>query len=134
MVTLGVAADEDGEPAEEPDFDDWVDQVYRFMHLLNLLKPKVPCPGPSLTYISNPISDKPPLTYDLFPRSNRSHHADDHLRHIHKWFKTTEHPPGLTNTTYTTFLHYTEYFFQGNGHLWKRDPQGCHKVVIDCDK
>ena len=60
---------------EDPEFDDWVDQIYRFMHLLNLLKPKVLCPGPSLTY----ISDKPLLTYDLFPQSNRSHHANDHL-------------------------------------------------------
>ena len=65
-------ADEDGEPAEDPEFNDWVDQVYWFMHLLNPLKLKVPCPGPSQTYISDTITDKPPLTYDLFPRSDRS--------------------------------------------------------------
>ena len=50
---------------EDLEFDDWVDQVYRFMHLLNPLKLKVPCPGPSLTYIANTVSNKPPLTYDL---------------------------------------------------------------------
>ena len=62
-----------------------------------------------------------------------AHHcrADNHLCHVHKWFSTTEHPLGLTNTT---FLCYTKYFFQKDGHLWRRDPQGCHKVVIDCDK
>ena len=101
-------ADEDGEPMEDLEFDDWVDQVYGFMHLLNPLKPKVPCLGPSPTYISIPISDKPPLTYDLFPQSDRSCHADNHLCHVCKWFETTECPPGLTNTTYAAFLQYTE--------------------------
>ena len=51
----------------DPDLDDWVDQVYVFMHLLNPLKPKVPCLGPSPTYISDPISNKSLLTYNLFP-------------------------------------------------------------------
>ena len=119
---------------EDPEFDDWVDQVYGFMHLLNPLKPKVPCPGASPTYISDTVADKPPLTYDLFPRSNRSHRADDHLRRVRAWFETTECPPGLTNTTYAAFLQYTKYFFQVNGRLWRRDPQGHHKVVIDCNK
>ena len=32
------------------------------------------------------------------------------------------------------FLWYTKYFFQVNGCLWRRDPQGRHKVVINCDK
>ena len=41
---------------------------------------------------------------------------------------------GLANTAYAAFLRYTEYFFQVNGHLWRRDPRGRHKVVIDCDK
>ena len=67
---LQQPADEDGEPAKDPEFDDWVDQVYGFMHLLNLLKPKFPCPGASPTYISDTIADKPPLTYDLFPQSD----------------------------------------------------------------
>ena len=115
-------------------FDDWVDQVYGFMHLLNPLKPKVPCLGASLTYISDTVADKPPLTYNLFPRSKRSHHADDHLRCVREWLKTTEHPLGLTNTAYAAFLQYTEYSFQINGRLWRRDLQGHYKVVIDCDK
>ena len=127
-------ANEDGEPTEDPEFNDWVDQVYRFMHLLNPLKPKVPCLGACPTYISDTIADKLPLTYDLFPRSDRSRHADDHLQCVRKWFKTTECPLGLTNNAYAAFLRYTEYFFQVNGRLWRRDPQGRHKVVIDCDK
>ena len=60
-------ADEDGEPTEDPEFNNWVDQVYGFMHLLNQLKPKVPWLGPSPTYISDTVAHKPPLTYDLFP-------------------------------------------------------------------
>ena len=80
-------ADEDGEPAEDPEFDDWVDQVYGFMHLLNPLKPKVPCPGACPTYISNTVADKPLLTYDLFPQSDRSRRANDHLRRVRTWFE-----------------------------------------------
>ena len=66
-LSLQQPAYEDGEPTEDPDFDDWVDQVCGFMHLLNLLKPKVPCLGLSLKYVSKAIPDKPLLTNDLFP-------------------------------------------------------------------
>ena len=52
---------------EDLGFDNWVDLVCGFMHLLNPLKPKGPCPEPSLMYIAGTISNKPPLTYDLFP-------------------------------------------------------------------
>ena len=78
--------------------------------------------------MSGTVTDKTLLTYNLFPRSNRSHHADDHLQHV------CECPLGLTNTAYAAFLRYTEYFFQVNGRLWRRDLQGHHKVVINCDK
>ena len=67
---LQQPADEDGEPTEDLQFNDWVDQVYRFMHILNPLKPMVPCPKLSSTCISKPVSNKPPLTYDLFPQSD----------------------------------------------------------------
>ena len=100
------------------------------MHIPNPLKPTVPHLEPSPTY----ISDKPPLTYDLFPQFDRSCQADDHLCRICEWFGTTECPLGLTNTAYTAFLHYTKYFFQKHGRLWRRDLQGHHKVVIDCNR
>ena len=95
------------------------------MHLLNPIKLKVPCLGASPTYISDTVADKPPLTYDLFPQSDRSHRADNHLRCVREWFKTTERPLGLTNTAYATFLQYTKYFFQIN--VFGR---GIRKVVI----
>ena len=128
---------------EDLDFDDWVDQVYMFMHFLNLLKPTVSCPEVSPIYVSNTIdsgsitkmtTDKTLLIYNQFPQSDRSNQANNHLHCVCKWFGTTEHPPGLTNTAYTAFLHYTECFFQKDGHLWRRDLQGCHKVVINCNK
>ena len=84
--------------------------------------------------MSGSFLDKPLLTYVLFPQSNRSRRTDNHLRCVREWFETTKRPPGLTNTAYAAFLWYTEYFFQVNGHLWRRDPQGRHKVVIDCNK
>ena len=56
---------------EDLDFDNWVDQVYWFMHFLNLLKPMVPWLEPSPTYTSKGITtiptDNTPLSYDLFP-------------------------------------------------------------------
>ena len=61
---------------DDLEFNNWVDQVYGFMHLLNPLKPKIPCLGPSPTYISDAVdivgvtnitANKPQLTYNLFP-------------------------------------------------------------------
>ena len=136
-------ANENDEPMEDLEFNNLVDQVYGFMHFLKPLKQMVPGPEPSASYASEAINDngitnnptsKTLLTYNSFPQSNKSWRADNHLCHICNWFVTTEHPPGLTNVTYTAFLCYTKCFFQKDGHLWRKGPQGHHKVVINCDK
>ena len=132
-------ADEDGEPTEDLDFDDWVDQVYGFMHFSTHWSqqfhvqnhPQHMFPAPLTTTVSpkslptNPHSDTT-YSHDLIDPAQPTT--------ICATFGTMECPPGLTNTTYAAFLHYTNYFFQKDGHLWRRDPQGHHKVVIDCDK
>ena len=69
-------ADADLDPADDPDFDDWVDQVYRFMHFLNPLQRPISHPNLCATFVSDAINDNgalnnptatTPLSYDSFP-------------------------------------------------------------------
>ena len=68
--------DDDPDPADDLDFDDWVDQVYRFMHFLNLLQQPILHPNLCATFTSDAIDDDgalrdltmtTPLSYDSFP-------------------------------------------------------------------
>ena len=62
--------------ADNPEFDDWVDQVYRFMHFLNPLGLTVAHPEICATYVSETLSeystnhdptDSVPLSYTAAP-------------------------------------------------------------------
>ena len=43
-------------------------------------------------------------------------------------------PEDISNKVYAAFLQYCAYFFMKDDHLWKKDPQGHHKLVIEPNK
>ena len=64
------------DPVDNPDFNDWVNQVYKFMHFLNPLQWPVSHPNLCTTFTSDAVDDDgtlrdpaatTPLTYDSFP-------------------------------------------------------------------
>ena len=129
--------------ADNPEFDDWVDQVYGFMHFLNPLGPTVAHPEICTTYVSETLSecstnhdptDSVPLSYTTVPRSAKSQKMDERLRALCNWFITMQRPDYITDAAYTALIRYSMRFFAKDGHLWKKDAQGHHKVVIDPSK
>ena len=135
---------------EEPedDFEDWIDQVNGFMHMINtpsrsstqvfhqLASPPVTCYVIESTREDaeppEDIPDKPATPYTDIPRSETAIAMDQRLRLVRKWLQTLERPVDLSDAEYKTFMRYcTEFFLAGEGdRLWRKDAKGTHKIVI----
>ena len=122
------------------EFSDWDDQVYGFMHFLNPLSPTITYPKICMTYVSETLSNSSinqgptansPLSYTVVPWLSKSQKADEHLHILCNWFVSMQSLDNITDAAYTAPLWYSMYFFMKDSHLWKKDAQGCHKVVID---
>ncbi|THH15836.1 hypothetical protein EW146_g4706 [Bondarzewia mesenterica] len=104
------------EPSD--DFDDWVNNVYGFLHLINL--PSTSSPIAILPiYPNNIVIDADPqdttpiptISYSDVPCSDNDHAADHHLEQVRDWHKSMERPSTLSDAEYTTFLCYCTEFF-----------------------
>ena len=84
----------------------------------------------NLNITNNSVSTNP-FTYECVPRSDKSCKADDRLHHVHKWFVSIRRPDDISNKVYAAFLRHCAHFFMKDDHLWKKDPQGHHKLVIE---
>ena len=113
------------------------------MHFLNPLSLTIANPEICVTYISKTLSDcstdhnptnNIPLSYTVVPRSAKSQKMDERLHTLHDWFVTMQCPDNITDSVYTALLRYSTHFFTKGSCLWKNDPQGHHKVVIDPSK
>lgn len=123
-------AQEGDEPEPEDDFDDWINQVYGFMHLINA-PPTLPAIQPLLTptppiacYIidstredpeepeetQDPVEHTPnstPTSYDDVPRSVGSVAIDDKLETVKYWLRHLALPPDQPeppSTEYKSFI------------------------------
>ena len=80
--------DDDHNPQYDPEFDDWVDRVYGFMHFLNPTRLQITSSNKNATFAAEAI-DEPnitndsvltdPFMYERVLRSDKSRKADDHL-------------------------------------------------------
>ena len=130
--------DEDNNSEYNLEFNDWVDKVYGFMHFLNPTHLQIASSDKNMAFASEAIDD-PNVTshpvstafmYDCVPHSEKSHKADDCLDRVHEWFTSLRRPNGISNKVYAAFLQYCTHFFMKDDCLWKKDPQGYHKLVI----
>ncbi len=123
------------------DFDNWVDNLYRFMHLLNPPTPEagsakllcafvqeqtVQCP----TNIMDSNREDNPLEYQQVPHMETAVQANKWLEMVHDWLNSFERPNDITDHEYVLVICYTTGFFLDNNTLWKCDPQGAHKQVL----
>ena len=122
------------------DFEDWVDNLYGFLHLIN-----APSPAPSSTNLirtfaseqvsgpsdtTNSERPDPPFEYYKVPRSAAAIAADKRLMMAHDWLVTLERPDDITDHEFALVTRYASGFFAQGSALWKRDTQGAHKRVI----
>ena len=138
----------DKEEDEDDGFEDWVDKVNGFIHMIN------PVPGyrfqarfmlatpPIACYISESTRDHttPPeepdedlmLSYEDVPHSEKAISANLKIRHIWQWLHTLERLREIIDEEYKTFMRCcTEFFLAGeDDRLWRKDLRGAHKIVI----
>jgi len=135
----GDLDEEDEDEAEN--FDDWVDNLYGFMHLLN---PSTSAPtsvnmirlfASQESVISHP--DPTEAGADRYldipytaPRSEAALLAEKRLALALEWLMSVRRPTGISDHEFSVTVRYSNDFFVLNGTLWKRDPQGAHKRVL----
>jgi hypothetical protein len=138
------------EEEPEDDFEDWIDNVNGFIHMVNphptnfatlTDAPPITCyiteanrqpsptPEPDNTIAENTEDADNSTSYNIVPRSEESNKADRQLLKVQHWLDTLERPDGLTDTEYTTFMRYCTRFFVSDNRLWRKDLKG-HKMVI----
>ena len=136
------------EDEEDKDFEDWVDKINGFMHMIN--------PSPSYRFQSRAVLAAPPIacyilesthdhtappeeptedfafSYEDVPCSAKAVSADLRIRSVRQWLHTLDRLKDITDDEYKTFMRYcTEFFLAGeDDRLWRKDLRGAHKIVI----
>lgn len=146
-----------GEELEEDDdgFDDWIDNLYSFVHMVqpHRLSPR-PYPSrprlePALVLaltedgqdLSNGEVIKEVSTentvpdeledYSFVPRRDKTRKLEARLEDVRRFLEKLEKPPRLTDHAFDAFYKYATQFFIHDGRLWRKDPQGAHKIVLE---
>ena len=129
-------------PEPDDDFDDWIDQVHGFLHMILHIKNRSGKQPPAVIHIlaGSIIEDNeedfdrttiPQLdTYNTVPRTERAQKADDHIRLVLKWHNALQRPADMTDAEYEAFLRYCTEFFVDSDRLWHKDRKGEHKLLV----
>ncbi|KAG6851762.1 hypothetical protein C0991_006356, partial [Blastosporella zonata] len=116
---------------QDPDFKDWVDQMYGFMHIIqptiphaslilqNTIDSNATLPLPiSIQNTNKPapvINDKTDLTYNHVPRSESAIQEEQRLQLVRLWLETLEQPKDISDSDYASLICYaTSFFKDGN--------------------
>ena len=131
------------EEEPEDDFEDWIDDVNGFIHMVNPLPlshstliaaPPITCFITEENHETTPApdqqEDETPSRYDIVPRSETAVKADERLLKVKPWLDTLQRPNDISDAEYKTFMRYCTEFFVSEGRLWRKDPKGQHKIVI----
>lgn len=147
-----VPSDDNGETEDE--FEDWIDQVYGFLHILNpVIPPPLKPENPHyvlLTSVNSSIApqngsetsdDEPdetsangsigPFSYADFPRSENSLKMDKRLGMVRTWHETLQRPTGMHDNDYAPFVKYSQHFVLRENRLWRKDNHGKHQLVLE---
>ncbi len=137
-----------GDPPEpDNDFEDWIDQMNGFMHIINPTTPAASVQPPTLVFATSespeplpnsnnpdPASETPSasssIPYSIIPRSDAAHNADERTLKVQKWHETLKRPEDMSDADYATFIRYCTEFFISQDKLWRKDAHGRHKLVI----
>lgn len=128
--------EDEGEP--EDDFEDWIDNLYSFIHIINpVVSYTTSNKTSSITYATLAVyttthfqSEEETISYDLIPRSDNSKAEDARIVLVAQFHQDLKRPLHLSDTEYDTFLRYSMHFFLDGDRLWRKDLQGAHKLVI----
>jgi hypothetical protein len=60
--------------------------------------------------------------------------ADSRIEAVKQWHQDLQWTSDLSDKQYATFIHYAMEFFPDSDWLWRKDPQGAHKLVVKPDR
>jgi hypothetical protein len=137
-------------PDPEDDFDDWIDQVHGFLHIINPLSNHTIDQPPATVYAltgsltqqdnDDDVYDRThthrvkPDPYSTVPRSDNAQRADARTRLVQDWHVTLQRPEKMTDAEYDAFMRYCTEFFVDSERLWRKDRKGEHKLVVSQDR
>jgi Integrase zinc binding domain len=135
---------------EEPEdnFEDWINNINGFLHFLNphpSIRSYTTLTPPIALYVTsdpdtsnitevNQQKDKTTIPYSIVPQSDSAIETDRKLKRVQAWLETLDHPPDLTDSEYKTFMRYCMEFIIISNRLWRKNPQGQHKMVVPFDR
>ena len=126
------------EEAEDEVFNDWIDNLYSFMHIIN--------PSPFMTTLSKSAaravadtvlrvfalaSNDESISYTRIPRTVAAQKEDARLPLVRQFLQDLKRPADLSDKEYQSFMRYCLRFFLQHEKLWRKDANGLHKVVVD---
>jgi hypothetical protein len=124
-------------PEAEDDFDDWIDQVYGFLHMILPLNNRSgQQPTAVIHILTGTIAQNDedefirtniptPQTYNMVPHTEQALKADNRICLVQKWHKTLQRLPNMTDAEYEAFLRYCTEFFVAEC-IWHKDRTGGH--------
>lgn len=128
-------------PEDDDEFDDWIDNMYSFVHLVQPLVPTHPRPSSTIVSVFALTEDGQDFSkgeedddYAIVPRSDKARKLDARLEDVKRFLATLVKPAGLSDRAFQAFYKYAVLFFIANDRLWRRDPQGAHKLVLQQDR
>jgi len=126
-------------PAEDDDFEDWIDQLYSFVHLINPTVPRLTT-GQVLSIFASATTTAEPsdihnttlpeILYNKIPWTEQAKLDNLQLAKITQWLKNIKCPKNISDTNYAGFVQYVMDFFLIESQLWRMDAQGSHKLVV----
>ena len=130
--------DEEEEDVEE-DFDDWVNNLYGFTHLINLtvlatISANLLNSFATYEHLTQMTADFGADEYHDIQytalRSDVAAYTDLCLCEAHCWLMFLKHPENISDYEYALIIRYAAYLFVDHGEIWERDPQGTHKHIL----
>jgi len=120
---------------DDEDFDDWIDDLYGFMHMINA-SPHLATRQTHLTIFVSDVADMEsapssdiPLSYTDVPRLLKAQLDDTRVDRVRQWLDTLARPTDITDSEFAAFMRYAVKFFLHAGKLWRKDDHGKHKLV-----
>ena len=120
----------------EPDAnDDWIDELYGFMHMINSPQPRpwlqilVATFAVEVADINLPSEETSPASYADVPRILQAKAEDKRVAKVRLWLDLLVRPSDISDSDYALFIRYAMKFFLRNGNLWRKDPYVRHQLV-----
>jgi len=132
-------------PEPDDNFNDWIDQVHGFLHMILHIKNRSGEQPPAVIHILAGLiieddeedfdrtTISQPDTYNTVPRTERAQKADNCIRLVLEWHNALQRPADMTDAEYEAFLRYCTEFFVDSDRLWHKDRKGEHRLVVSQD-